>query len=96
MMNKTYKIDPNIIWKDADDTIYILQSDREEIHALNETGTFIWRLVSEGHSLTQVKTELLSRYNVAEDRASKDIQEFIDRYVREKILIQQHRKPKKV
>lgn len=95
MMNKTYKIDPNIIWKDADDTIYILQPEREEIHALNETGSFIWRLISKGHSLAQVEEELLSHFTVTPDRASKDIQEFVDRYVKEKFLTPKGKKMKK-
>jgi hypothetical protein len=94
MNKRIYKIDPNVVWKEADGTIYILQPEREEIHALNETGVFIWKLISKGYSLTEVKAELLSHYNVTADVGSKDIQEFIDRYVREKFLALEHRKPK--
>ncbi len=95
MINKTYQIDPNIIWKDADGTIYILQPEREEIHALNETGTLIWKLISKGHTLLEIKAELLNRYTVTAKRAEKDIQEFINRYVREKFLTSTHRSPKR-
>lgn len=94
MTDKTYQIDPDAVWKEADGVIYILQPEREEIHALNDTGAFIWRQIDKGHSLTQIKTELLSRYNVSSDVATKDSQEFIDRYVREKLLVVKHRKPK--
>jgi outer membrane protein assembly factor BamB len=95
MINKTYQVDPNVIWKDVDGIIYILQPEREEIHALNETGTFIWRLINKGYSLAQVKKELLSQYNVTSDRVTKDIQEFIDRYIREKFITPKCRNPKK-
>lgn len=95
MGNITYQINPDIIWKDADDTIYILQPDREEIHALNETGTLIWKLIGKGYSLTKVKTEFLYRYKVTASQAEKDIQEFINRYVMEKFLTTKNIKPKK-
>lgn len=95
MVNKTYKINPNIIWKDADDTIYILQPEREEIHALNETGSFIWRLISKGYFLAQVEEKLLSHFTVTPNRASIDIQEFVDQYVKEKFLIPKGKKIKK-
>lgn len=87
MKDKNYQIDSNVIWKDVDGIIYILQPEKEKILALNETGTFIWRLISKGKSFTQIKTELLSCYTVTSNRASKDIQEFIDIYVKEKYFI---------
>lgn len=87
MKDKNYQIDSNVIWKDVDGIIYILQPEKEKIFALNETGTFIWRLISNGKSFTQIKTELLSCYTVTSSRASKDIQEFIDTYVKEKYFI---------
>lgn len=86
MTDKTYTIDPNIIWKDVDGVVYILQPEREEIHALNETGTLIWKLISKGYSLKHVQTKFLSLYKVTAQQAQNDIQEFIDRYVREKFL----------
>lgn len=82
-----YKINPDIIWKDADGVVYILQPTREEIHALNETGSFIWRLLSKGNSLEQVQTKLLREYSVTAREASVDLQHFVEKYIREKFLI---------
>lgn len=87
MKDNNYQIDPNVIWKDVDGIIYILQPEKEEIYELNETGTLIWRLISKGKSLAQVKSEILSSYEVSPGRTSKDIQEFVNRYVKEKIFI---------
>lgn len=86
MTDKTYRIDPDIIWKEADGIIYILQPEREEIHALNETGTFIWKRIDKGRAPAQILKELLSEYNITPGHARSDLQEFINQYVREKIL----------
>ena len=87
MIDKTYKIDSNIIWRDVDGVVYILQPEREEIHALNETGTLIWKLMSKGYSLKQIQQRFVSLYNVSSQEAQSDIQEFVDRYIREKFFV---------
>jgi outer membrane protein assembly factor BamB len=86
MTDKTYQIDRNIIWKDVDGVVYILQPEQEEIHALNETGTLIWKLIDKGYTLKQVQKKFLVLYKVTDQQAKNDIQAFIDRYVREKFL----------
>lgn len=94
MKDITYQISPDIIWKDADGTVYVLQPDTEEIHALNETGSFIWRLINKGYALSKIIIELLAEYDVAEAWANKDVEEFVARYVRENFLIEPKRSSK--
>ncbi len=86
-MAEKYQINPDVIWKEADGIIYILQPDREEIHALNETGTVIWKLVEKGRSPRDISNSLVEQYDVDARKAIKDVEEFIDQYVREKILL---------
>lgn len=86
-MNKTYKISTKIVWKDADDTVYILQPERDEVHILNETGSFIWRLIAKKKSYKQIQTALLDHFEVDESTAQKDVKDFLARYVRDGFLV---------
>lgn len=86
-MHDAYRISPDCIWKEADGRIYILQPDREEIHALNETATFIWKLLDKGYAPEDIVRELSSQFDVSEKQARTDVREFLARYVRENMLM---------
>lgn len=86
MTTEKFKIDKDAVWKDVDGRIYILQPEREEIHALNETGTLIWRLISKGKSLSEITKAFTAEYDVTAGQAEKDILEFVNQYIREKLL----------
>ncbi|HEX2946624.1 MAG TPA: PqqD family protein [Clostridia bacterium] len=54
---------------------------------LNESGAFLWKKLSEGAEMDELLSGLLSEYDVDEETAKADIQEFVAQ-LREKGLLQ--------
>ena len=50
---------------------------KNKVITLNETGAFIFNLISEGKTEDEITTALLSEYEIDEASASKDVKKFI-------------------
>jgi hypothetical protein len=55
---------------------------------LNETGAFLWKKLAEGAEINDLVAGLLSEYEVDEETARADVQEFISQ-LQEKGLLQE-------
>lgn len=53
---------------------------------LNDTGVFFWNLLKEGTTCEQMLDKVLSEYDVDEETAKKDIDDFIKRLRDAKLL----------
>ncbi len=53
---------------------------------LNETGAFIWKLLSEGKEPEFIENELVKEYDVSKEKANKDVKEFITKLEEGKLL----------
>lgn len=53
---------------------------------LNETGVFFWNLMQKEISKEEILHAVLKEYDVPEEEASRDIDEFIQKLKNEKIL----------
>lgn len=53
---------------------------------LNETGTFYWEMLKEGTSKEEMLVKVLKEYDVTQDEASKDLDEFLSKLSEAKIL----------
>lgn len=52
-------------------------SDYSSMQTLNETGAFLWKLLSDGSTVDALCEKLLAEYDVAYDKARLDIENFI-------------------
>jgi hypothetical protein len=57
---------------------FIVNTKTSTLHELDETGTFIWKLIEKGRTLENIVLELSSFYEVTEARAMKDAKDFLD------------------
>lgn len=53
---------------------------------LNDTGVFLWNLLSEETTKEEMLSKILKEYDVSEDEASKDIDAFIAKLIDKRIL----------
>ncbi len=53
--------------------------------SLNETGSQIWHLMSEGSTLGEISQELESEFDVTPERAQQSVMNLTDELVREKL-----------
>ncbi len=52
--------------------------DFNSIYTLNPSGTFIWRLISEGTRLPGIVDAVCNEYEVTREAAEKDVAEFLE------------------
>lgn len=45
---------------------------------LNPTGSIIWQRLSEGHTPTQIASQLASEFGISQEQASADVNEFLE------------------
>ena len=55
----------------------ILTESGEELHTLDETGTFVWSSIDGKHMLKQILDTLCEEYDVVRERAKTDLLSFI-------------------
>lgn len=74
MAHKTYRTNPNVVattLDDAESVLLDLQSRR--YYTLNETGTRIWQLLSEGRHESDIADVLTAEYEVTNEQARNHI-----------------------
>jgi hypothetical protein len=76
-----------VIFKEIDETIYILDSKNTTIHTLNETASFIWKQLKRPLEIKELTDLLCKNYKVEKKRAVKDISEFIKKYIKQEFII---------
>ena len=57
--------------------MFLDSSLKNKVITLNETGTFIFKLISEGKTAEEITAALLSEYDIDETNAKADVSKFI-------------------
>ncbi len=52
--------------------------DSKGLFVINELGTFIWEMLPKAGTEEDILNAILSEYDVSEDEAKKDLEEFLD------------------
>jgi hypothetical protein len=64
----------------------ILTESGEELHTLDETGTFVWSAIDGKHTLSQILDTLCNEYDVPCERAKTDLLSFIEALEEKEII----------
>ena len=64
----------------------ILTESGEELHTLDETGTFVWTRIDGKRTVGQILDILCAEYDVIRERAQKDVLVFIEALAEKKII----------
>ncbi len=83
------KQNPKAAWKEADDKLYIISPETGTIHTLNETAAFIWKEAKKPVKVSAIIDKMLTEFKASKKTLQKDILEFVQGYLNEKLLITQ-------
>lgn len=75
-----------VTWRKAGDDAVILNLETSEYYSANETGTFIWELLSAGRKPGSIAEALAAEYSIEPDQADRDVSAFLADLARLKIL----------
>jgi len=70
----------------GDETIIVTEAG-EELHTLDETGTFVWSAIDGSNSLSRILNLICTEYDVNRDRAREDLLNFVEALHEKKIVI---------
>ena len=65
----------------------ILTESGEQLHTLDQTGTYVWSEIDGKKSLGQILDGICDEYDVSRERAQADLLEFIDALEENQIII---------
>jgi len=72
--------------RELGETIIIINEKGDELHTLDETGSFIWKAIDGVSSMSDILEKLCSEYDVERSRAENDLRIFLT-HLNEKKLI---------
>ncbi len=75
-----------VTWRKAGSNAVILNLETSEYYTANETGTFIWELLSSGKKPAVIAEALAAEYSIAGEQAASDLSAFLRDLAKLKIL----------
>lgn len=93
------KIDKNFVLREIADEYIIIPTGRTALEfngliTVNEVGMELWKMLQEDVTFDDLLNGILEEYDVDENAAREDIQEFLDRLVKGGILTEDEKSEK--
>jgi len=67
------------VWREIDGEAILMSPYGDQIHALNDVGTFIWKLMNGYNSIGDITDQLCEEYEVIKEQALSDLLRFLER-----------------
>lgn len=83
------KEDSEIVWKDFNGEIIVLNVDNGSYFTGNEVASHIWKLIIEGNSISDCTKAICNAFEIEEEIASKDVSEVV-KYLIDQELIEKN------
>lgn len=78
---------PQVAWRIIDGEAVIVLPESEEVNVLNEIGSCIWELVDGMRSVGEITEIIVAEYDITPEEAERDVGEFIQELVENKMLV---------
>lgn len=72
------KINKEFISRDLGDEIVLMSKDGQEIHSFEDSGLWVWQQLQEGKTPQDILGAILEEYDVPEERAKADLEDFFN------------------
>jgi len=83
---KSALISEAVTWRMAGPEAVILNMETSEYYSANDTGTFIWEMLSAGKKPEKIAAALAEEYGIPQARAEEDIAAFLKDLSKLKII----------
>lgn len=94
-LSKIVKKNSELAWRIIDNETIIIPLDEqspetEKINFLNETATRIWELIDGKNSIKDIIIKICQEYEVEKKEAEKEVVNFINKLLKEKLIKIEH------
>ncbi len=90
---KTFGINTDIVSRKIAGELFLIPvkgkiADLQSIYTLNAVAEYIWKELDGIKSLDEIRTGIVSRFDVKKEQADSDIKEFIDELIKADLIIE--------
>ena len=78
---------PQVAARIIDGEAVIVLPESGQVNVLNEVGSRIWELIDGTHSVSEITEIIVAEYDVTAEQAERDVNEFIQELVDNKMLV---------
>lgn len=81
-----YSINRNVVYREVDDRIVLINLDSGYYYSLNEVGRLIFRCIVDKKDIDNIIDKILNEYEITREKARNDIDSFLSELTKENIL----------
>lgn len=81
-----HKINKGLISQQLEDKTVIFDSNKSILYTFNETASFIFKKLKQGHEERVIIKDVVKRYQIKEEKAKKDLKELVSDLKKKKII----------
>ena len=83
----SYRPNPDVVSTQLDEEEAVLLSlETQQYYSLNETGSRVWELLSDGQNIDAIATAISGEWEVTEDEARSYVQSFLEELAEEGLV----------
>lgn len=71
------KLKKGLVWREIEGKIFIIDSENQTLHSLNETAAIMWKMFLKNKNISEIANKIKSKYNIDEKNCLRDIEEFL-------------------
>ena len=84
--NAKFVIPENVLAREVEGELVVLNLETDQYYGLDETGTVMWTLLTSHSSIDEVFEKLVSKYDASAEVIGKDLESLIDGLLKEGLL----------
>lgn len=73
----SYTLSDDVTWRDVDEEMIVLHLPTGKYYTFNNTGHLVWQQLAEGKDTSDIKVQIMDKYEVDEETANRDLTSFI-------------------
>ena len=81
-----FEIGENIFFTNLDDEICLFCSTKGEYLNLNNTGSYIWKLIEKKYNFKEIIEELIREYETTQELCINEVNDFISDLIKREII----------
>ncbi len=84
-MKKPHLVE-NLVWRETDDGIVVIDPVEGRVRVLNGVGSDIWKQIDQNEGLDTIQAQLVAQYDISAERAQADIDSFLSQLTDRKMI----------
>ena len=86
-MSGTPRVVDDLIWRETNDGIVIVDPQAGQVRVLNGVGSEIWKLVSQNQAIADIRKHIVAEFEVSDSQAENDLNGFLNDLVNRGLVV---------